>query len=113
MFLEPWTHDNVMTVLYAFPVFLLCLSGSVALLLHRESGYYCIYVAMLLILAFGTPIPFIPMVMRFAQPICDRNPFVMDRIIGTSIDAFVTGVLIWAHVAGHKMGITTGGTVRR
>jgi hypothetical protein len=97
----PWTQMNVMTVVYCAPVFVLCLVGSVALLLGRRWGYYCIY-ASSLFLVFGMGIEFIPFLFCITRPLCDMNPFVMSTIVLVVANLLITGVLIWTHVIDHR-----------
>jgi hypothetical protein len=100
LFFAPLTRSNVMTVVYSCPVFVLCLVGSIALLLSRRWGYYFIY-ASLLFLAFGVGIEFIPFLFYLTRPLCDMNPFVMSTVVLVVANLLITGVLIWTHITDH------------
>lgn len=101
LFFAPLTRSNVMTVVYCFPVFVLCLVGSVALLLSSRWGYYFIY-ASLLFLVFGVGIPFIPLLFYITRPLCDMNPFVICGVVLTVTNLIISGLLIWSHGTTHR-----------
>jgi uncharacterized membrane protein YczE len=91
LFVDPWTKLQLLTVGLNFPIFALCLSGSIALLLGKRWGYYCIYASLPFSL-FGACICFIPFITQLLPS--STMPYVTMWIM-LGINLLVTGVLVW------------------